>query len=892
MSTYWEDAEFAFRFEETSGTRASTYGSDVMTEVGGTINRIAAQDGFGIDLDIGGPHGEIANRSGIQLGPGKSWTIDGFLTMENTGGSWVGILQKGTELSCYWGASNINLVIDGETIQFTGIGNSFAGYLRISYDDVAKEIKFQLNDSIQTVSHDWVTAAGTDQWMVGAGGPFGTTMPGWWDELAFFPKVLTPGRVGQRLAGKYISAFHLDPPDLSTARTWIQCETGQAFTHTPVNAGGTITSWSKISGTYPAGVNAINAVTGVFSGTPSTDNANTSFVFRATGPDGTSDWLVDFFSTALYGAGHVNWSPGKKVEATRNIGVFADKANDPVTQVSIVIDGGSPTVVTSEALNPDSGNVEWFMEINPASYSSGLHTYVATISHLHGVDLVVASSFVTDNADTFTTLRTRYVDPVSGNDSNAGTIGSPKRTCGSAIQSIHTLYSEVGGSTIYIKGDNDWVGATCNVTCNAGRVAFKAWPGEAANSCRFLTSTTNLARHVLPDIEDIDVLCDLNAENSDGLDMCWSGNTRFDGPGRTTGDIQGISGNSWPGGTRTLGRKCAAGDEASNWVVWRNNPRGPSIYLMSNTIIQRIGNQALGATQCGDSIIVDTVDANGTDDSTGNPFHNDGIQISFTGGRYNGYYNNIYFGKTRVSFLFHRNGNNEFVPTTDVVLKNCRYDDDDFDGGKYLWASRPIMGWKIVNNTAPLTTCMLSANAADFGGRKIRQSHVQLEGNIFGGYTTSSLGYDGTSTDSCDKLVLNKNVGITNMDIRSTNSFLSTNADIFQLATAYDYRVLDGSVIDRTMDRLSPRGLNNAARNNFTSIGAYASSTESGVTLNPPIIPPTGEYFAVAGVEKTIDLGAQDTGGPPTSASLIDLPGTKPAGATISAAGLITFTVP
>jgi hypothetical protein len=844
MPTYFEtNLEFAFQMEEGSGSsRVSAYGSDVATEQGGAVQRVTGgQSGYAAStLRADGTQLVVADRAGNRIG-NFDWTLKVWIKNHYADGAWLGYLSKGAGLDHSYEAGNLVTTVDGEVFSFSfGFGGTdgAAYYLILRYTAATQKLRCyipSIGDS--EVTHVWTGGTNTSDWLFGAAaaGQGNNDI----DEACLWSKALTDARITQLVGGKLISDFPNDPTDITGNRTWIQAEVGQAGSHQLTNSGGAVDAggWTKIAGTWPTG-HSIDADTGLVSwdGTAAV-TADTTVTIQAANGTGTSTVDIHFVIDDLFGTGHFsNVSPRTRIAATRGIGVVADKANDPVTQVTFKVDGGIGTTVTSRAINPDTGLSEWWFTFNPASYSDGVHTIQATIQHAHGKDLVVTMDVMTDHGGTIGTSRDRYVDPVGGSNSNAGTIGSPMKDAWKAALDVQSAHGDCGGATIYCKGDNrfDRHGLGGSIAATQGAIRFKAWPGEAAHSCRFTSS--DITDHVRTtsttyfEVEDMDVLCDLDAEAGDNNGHAWYGNTRFPGPGRTTGTLQGLSASTWPAGRWACGRVCTPGTEADNWVVWKDNPRGPLFSYATNIKQQNTGNQAFG----GQTLLimgaeVDNVDATGTDDGTGHEFHNDGIQLGFDGGRIGCHYGQIKFTKTRVSLFFHRSGVNETVPTRDIVLEDIRYDDDTFEGGKYLWISRPVMGLKMSNITAPRSNLKLQENPSDFGGRPVRQSHIEIKGTFFYDHALTSVGFSGRN-DACDHLTIDYNATTGSADSRGTHAVSTSAAAALNLATTYDFTVLASGTIDKVMPRVANVlfDVDGLARDATTSVGAYRGPTETG----------------------------------------------------------------
>jgi hypothetical protein len=634
-----------------------------------------------------------------------------------------------------------------------------------------------------------------------------------------------------------------NPPDISGARTWIQVEAGPAGagSYTIPHTGGTPTSWAQTGGSLPTGFSFANGVI-TWDGT-TVETADVSATFQASNADGSSNVTIHFVVRELYGTGFfAHLPPGTRFTGARNVMVVGDKANDPITSVVPSIDGVALPTVSTRTLDSNlTGGYGFNIWVDPGGVLAGLadgwHTLTATIKHTSGRDLVISRSFITDAGGTIGTSRRRYVDSTGGDDAADGlTTSTPMKHVWVALRDIYVKTGDCGGAQVYLKNDNhryDRNGLGGVVTASQGAIRFILWPGQAAYSARFTScDNTDVMRFsgTAPTIEfdDVDVTCDASMLHSDGATAALWNNARFDGPGRTTGSLQGFSNDSWPGGLIFCGRKSAAGSEDSNFAIWRNNQRGALGLEGVNVKFYNLGNQAFGGAWRGVyNALVDTIDATGTDDGTGNPFHNDGVQITFNSGRYGGHFERITFTKCRVSLAFHRSGVDEFNPTSDLVFSDIRYDDDTFEGGKYFWISRPFMGLKIANISAPRTDLLLSHNSQDYLNDLVRGSHVQIVGTFFASHNLESVGFSG-SNDACDHIVIDRNATTGAADSRGTHAISSTIAACCNLATTYDYTVKAAGPLDsaQTRDSGVQTDVFGKPRRATTSVGCYSSVAE------------------------------------------------------------------
>lgn len=851
--SYWETGiEFAFRFEEAAGNpRVSTYESasapgttDSATEVGGDVAQGTGVSGFGAELlHANGRHLSIADRAGNRLG-NRDWTLDGWLSSADTQ-DYGGIVKKGTDLDINFQASILHFTLhDGDVDLPFDLDNSTGlRHWRVSYNATTNLVTVDLDGfTTQTATLDWTDPASTDAWKLGQGGLFGDAADVVLDELCLWTKAMTAGRSAIRAAGKYIASFASDPPSVSTERTWIQVERGQAVSFTPTNNGGTGT-WMKVSGTYPTGINAINATTGEVAGTPTVAAASTTLVFRCTNADGTSDWTVDLTIVQLYGVGHFLFAPKERVEATRNLVVVAGKANDPVANVSFVIDGGSPVVVTTPTFDARTKRLGYCVEIDPSLYSDGLHDIAPTVNYTDGDAYALgAREFATDDGDTITTARKRYVDHASGNDTTGdGTSGAPFLTVGKAMAHIQAAEGDCGGCTIYIKGMGDFVGGSPGtVTNNDGTIRIELWPGEASLSAGFDSSSVNPRATSLV-IELVGAIkvdqIDLNANVADTPAFIARGPVTFQGkwtsttggdPGRVDDSLAFVSYGTWTGGIWLIGDGCNVGSEATNWVTVRDQANAINYErLVLNVRKINIGKQAFTSAGggCCEGLLVDNMNAEGI----AGPPHNDLVQLDGTGGRLNVWVNGIVGTNCRVSTLFHRGSSNEFVPSTDFVFKNVRCHPDALGGGMTFNTQRPTMGWKIAHVTMPGGALTCVHNFEDFGDRVTRNSHWEVKNCVAYGLVLTDLGWQ-TGSAACDHIAIADCATLGGaVDARNVGAVATSEAAAFNLATTYDYTVLNGGTLDGVADRLAGTLYDAVGhvRSNPTAIGAYAEAGET-----------------------------------------------------------------
>lgn len=169
----------------------------------------------------------------------------------------------------------------------------------------------------------------------------------------------------------------LAPPDLSTSAAMPDGTVGAAYTYTPTNTGGAVTTWSATG--LPTGL-SINATTGVVSGTPTTAATFGAIVITATngaGSDTHNDSVVIAAALAapnIVCAGNQTFADGAAITA---FNVVASNSGGAIATYGI-----APALPAGLTLNTTTGVVSG----TPTGGASGPTTYTVTATNASGSD--------------------------------------------------------------------------------------------------------------------------------------------------------------------------------------------------------------------------------------------------------------------------------------------------------------------------------------------------------------------------------------------------------------------------------------------------------------------------------------------------------------------------
>jgi hypothetical protein len=328
-----------------------------------------------------------------------------------------------------------------------------------------------------------------------------------------------------------------------------------------------------------------------------------------------------------------NWSivPYQDVTGTLNIGVVAFKAptaaqyaagiTNAIAKVSFSLDGGPWTDVTTTALNPETGVVEYTAQFRASSVADGNHEIRAIVYPLTGYCRVLQGSignqvtqysmFVAANYGGALLTNTVHISP-SGNDSTgSGSLASPYATIFKAEAVLRAAMSnDVGGATILCAaGTYDFTpGVSTANLCAYRWLTIMPEPGVPRASV-ILTEPYAL-RRIYPKIQkmhlkNVTLAFIIFNENSGTLrttGATWMDGVKFVGTGTTTdadADVtynQAIYAAAWGGGVyHTGGEYSSCCEGATNSL------------LVRGTYVHNICGDAFSISKCVINVTVDNV---------------------------------------------------------------------------------------------------------------------------------------------------------------------------------------------------------------------------------------------------------------------------------------------
>lgn len=265
-----------------------------------------------------------------------------------------------------------------------------------------------------------------------------------------------------------------------------------------------------------------------------------------------------------------------------NIGVVAFKApsdaeytagvTSNIDYVDFACDGGSAVRVETMALNSNSGTVEFFVEIDPADFTDGLHECRATVVPTTGVGKVLqgnksstsgelsASLYINTNAGGTLTKYTKYVTTSGVNDAGCGdTVGDACLTISYAKERIRDLTTDLGGSTICVGPGTFQYGATTESNARTGinqyLVIDSCAPGGSKAATILIPGTGGLLKVSKVKIQNV-TWSMAGSINGGGIGggattigpMIWAHNVAWEGPGRFVRNANPFVDDSFPGG--------------------------------------------------------------------------------------------------------------------------------------------------------------------------------------------------------------------------------------------------------------------------------------------------------------------------------------------------------
>lgn len=168
------------------------------------------------------------------------------------------------------------------------------------------------------------------------------------------------------------------------------------------------------------------------------------------------------------------------------------KSNDPaqggIASVEFILEGSSVTLTGGQlwSYNPemDMYGATVRLESRPGLAANGscLARLYAVVRPVNGVDKVI-STVIALNTDARVVRNTRWIDPVAGNDANAGTQAAPWKTFERWLNKAQANGGVPSGSIVYARAASYTMGAIAKSgSWGSGQpVSVRKWPGDVGD---------------------------------------------------------------------------------------------------------------------------------------------------------------------------------------------------------------------------------------------------------------------------------------------------------------------------------------------------------------------------------------------------------------------------
>ena len=235
-----------------------------------------------------------------------------------------------------------------------------------------------------------------------------------------------------------------------------------------------------------------------------------------------------------------------------NVGVVAFHAYG-INRVEFFLDDGTtPVVVTTPTLNPDSNTIEYWMSVNPANVTAGLHTISAVaypnvgLPRFLNLDSVTAKeghhkvSFIADPLGTVTRIE-RFVSPTGSDINGDGSSANPFLSIMKAAKSIALANGGFadGGIINLLAGDHTYGTTTFALTTLTKNTWLTIRPAEgvASADCPIVTAVggirTKLVKFENITVKPLSTVAPLLGSPTNDFCCGWADKCNFVGQGRT-----------------------------------------------------------------------------------------------------------------------------------------------------------------------------------------------------------------------------------------------------------------------------------------------------------------------------------------------------------------------
>lgn len=838
--SFLDDLVFAFELDEASGDRTALFNdgvSDTATESGGTVGQEAtAWHNEGAATSRGGPYLVVADASGNRLGK-RDWTFDGYFDKYSNSNA-AAMCRKGTHLYIFWApwTSTIHVEVDnaGYTKEISGGG----GYVRVSHDWAAHTITIQTGLGVTTESYTITNDdSGGDDWRFAGGDPLGG-LDGFVDEFCMWLRTLTESEGNARAAGsKFIDSFNSNPPvpSYNDGRNWIHAGHGKTLVMPMQNGGGAVADgdWSSVGTALPSGV-TLNSDGSLTIGPTAALGTTSGIIIRGTNADGTGDTVaMKLVVLPHMPAGSYSCVPGERFDTPGYVGYCGiDPADGTLDHVEISFNGGAAVSVSAEVFDEERGILVWGTLFDPSEFADGPVTVDIEAFPNEGDSRVLDQiTIFANDGGTLTAGRTRFVDPVTGDDGNDGlTALTAYETIDAAIDDLQTTFGNCKHCRIYL-ADSDYAYGTLEAptTPDGAWLEFAAAPGSTPRAVRFATDDGGFGG-IGVKLTDIDVYQIDLTNGVAGARLWHHGNSVCTGLGQTDETYVFYNAGNYPAGVWASGHPVdvsaiTPGDVAAfktaaldKFVRWQQTASFPFALQLKRNVFALETAKDTGVQY--DRLVQNLIDDNIDPQASG--FHADVIHELFTGGDRNLFVDGL-IGTELVGAQswFSRNGAEDpDDPDCNIAFRNHLMRGPSGANGQWMKSASNI-SWDYV--TAPNGTLTIIDDAGT--PQENHMSFVRIRRSVVALQTLTEIGQSYV-VDRCH---------FANAAFGTNGTTGGTETDWYGDPSTDDYSLIPDSDIETAAGArsCSRDALGQSRADNDGATGAFAGSESS---LDPPVI--------------------------------------------------------